>query len=558
MTTIMNFARFGLLLVSLISGMSLAAIARLQTTSTSLRRHLFLDQNDISQSAAPLPSANKDESKRDDQQRVLTATNTARSSDMPFTASPFEATTYFENGEQVLGDCDREGMDAQHNFDPICNLVDDCHLGWTESGEYFAFEFVVNEDDLTWDWYNWEAVLWVDVTLRVASNNPNRRLQLEIRNDLDDSSGNWPTKTFQTPGSGWQTFQDISWSNVPLRMDASKHVLEVTFLDGSVNWCSVKVNKPRIAPFRAPALEFNDYHEVDSDRNGNCGNGLVDAQRNRDFICQYRDGSNCNVGWTRQGEWIAYDFSTVDSEDYDVWARIASRAPGKRVRLELETRGNPSFDPLEYVQSSYEYEAPGLGWQAFVDVGFHIYLGDGNYRFKVSFEDGFVNLCSVGVDFMAQWAVGEFEYPIAFNALDYNLGIDSNENHQGNCPTETSVDSKISEDPECLATGPCHVAYTRRGEILRYDFSAPIDFSNREDPGPVVNVIFRVASTRSANRILVELDGNRRMFSTPGNGWDSFENIVWENVQLHHDFYHPLYVVFVDGQVNLCSVRIAQ
>jgi hypothetical protein len=49
---------------------------------------------------------------------------------------------------------------------------------------------------------------------------------------------------------------------------------------------------------------------------------------------------------------VAYDFSTVDSEDYDGWARIATWAPGKRVRLELETtRGNPSFDPLEYEHS---------------------------------------------------------------------------------------------------------------------------------------------------------------------------------------------------------------
>jgi hypothetical protein len=256
----------------------------------------------------------------------------------------------------------------------------------------------------------------------------------------------------------------------------------------------------------------------------------------------------------------------LDSEDYRIWARIASVRKDKKVRVELQNRiYNPHFDPLSYQKSSYQFQGPGLGWQEFVDVAFDIYLEAGLYRLRVEFPDGQINLCSAGVDFLAQWGVGEFEVPITFNPLLFNEAIDSGPNmYQGNCNLETirnGVDAKAvrDDDEECLAAGPCYVAFTQPGEFLRYDFSTQINFDEpRHGPtGPIVKVTVRVASLNN-KRITLEVDGNRRTFETPGKGNDVFENIVWKDVQLRNTFYHPLYVVFDDGRVNLCSVKVEE
>jgi hypothetical protein len=226
---------------------------------------------------------------------------------------------------------------------------------------------------------------------------------------------------------------------------------------------------------------------------------------------------------------------------------------------------NPNFDPLAYEQSSYEFHGPGLGWQQFVDYGFNIYLETGRYTLRVVFDGGSVNLCSAGVAFMAQWAIGEYELPITYNALHFDDAMDADPNlYRGNCKLETlfnGVDAKATAgvDDQCLKTGPCYLALTRPGEWVRYDFSTEVHFDEpRELPtGPVVSVTVRVASS-TKKRIILELDGNRKTVQTPGKGYTVFEDIRWENIQLRNTFYHPLYVVFKDGSVNMCSVKVAK
>jgi hypothetical protein len=480
---------------------------------------------------------------------------------VPFTVSPFEATDFDEKSVEVFGNCDRNGFDAQYTSDSICEEVNQCNLGWTEAGEFVAFTFEVDEDD-----YDEDALI-VDVTVRVASNSINPEIQLEIRNDLDDDE-HWPVKSFGTPGQGFQKFEDITWSDVRLNMEATDHTLYVIFVDGKVNLCSVSVkptlgrptvkptiDKPtRIIPFRAPALDFNDFNVANPTQELVCGDGLVDAQPTSDLICIHRDGSECNIGFTEPGEWVSYDFTSLESEDYYIWARIASEVPGKTIRLEVEER----LDLGDEIQpTSFIFEAPGLGWKAFVDVGFQLYMGDGDYTLKVYFDTGDVNLCSVQVVFMAQWGVDdEHQIPVTYNALDYHEAIDSHPEHLGNCQVEGPVDSQFTQDNVCRATGPCHVGFTESGEILRYDFATHIDFANRDAPGPLVDISLRVSSFRPTKRFMIEVDGNRRIFNGPGKGFDDFEGVLWENVPLKHTWYHPLYVVFLDGGINLCLVRI--
>jgi hypothetical protein len=496
--------------------------------------------------------------------RTLTTRNTSDPFQVPFTVSPFQATAFHETSQKIFGTCDRNGFDAQYTSDPICQTVDECNLGFTQAGEFVAFTFEVDEDDLVFDTYDYQDALMVDVTVRVASNNKNHKIQLELRNDLendDDDDKDWPAKSFSTPGKGYQEFEYITWSDVRLDMEATEHTLYVLFVDNNINLCSVSV-KPatRVIPFRAPALDFNDFYEVDPTQEGVCGNGLVDAQPTSDLICIHRDGSECNIGFTEPGEWVSYYFTSLDSEDYYVWARIASEAPDKTIRLEVEERGGWTYSGFKdgNQPTSFTFEAPALGWQAFVDVGFPLYMGDGDYTLKVYFETGAVNLCSVQVVFMAQWAVDdEHQIPVTYNALKHHEAIDSHPNHLGNCQVEGPVDSQFTPDNVCRASGPCHVAFTQPGEILRYDFATHIDdFSNLDAPGPLVDIRLRVSSFSTNKRFMVEVDGNRRIFNGPGKGFDDFEGVLWENVPLKHTWYHPMYVVFLDGDINLCLVRI--
>ncbi|KAL3909815.1 MAG: hypothetical protein SGILL_007933 [Bacillariaceae sp.] len=498
--------------------------------------------------------------------RALHGTNTF---DIPFTASPFEASLHHESGPRdSYGNCVRPGFDAQRTQDQICQQTDLCHLGWTESEDFLMYEFAVTEDHFAWDWYNWEEAIFVDVTVRVASANPNRRIQLQIGNDLDIQDDDWPSIVLDTPGRSFQSFEDVTWHNVRLPADISlHHRLYIHFLQGSVNMCSVTVKPSRIAPFRAPATDFDFY--LDRDRvdyydTQSCGTekqGTVDAQATSDILCQKRDGSSCNIGWTVMGEYMYADFDTVEPEDYVVWARVASERADKVVRVELQVRDDPDGH-FNDQQSSFEFNAPGLGWQEFVDVQFAIYLGEGHYRLRVVFDDGSVNLCSAGVDKMVHWSTGEYEIPITFNALEYDYVIDSNpEEVRGDCPEPVAypeTDASESHDATCLKSGPCFISFAEPGEVLRYDFSTVtrFDLPRHSLTGPVVTVVLRVASNNPSKRFTVELDGSRKTFTTPGKGWDVFEDIVWENIQLRNFFYHPLYVIFDDGNVNLCSVTV--
>lgn len=474
---------------------------------------------------------------------------------LPFTASPFQA-SFHEEKSKTRGTCPRNGFNAQPTNDLICKSVDECNLGWTEPGEYIAFDFETNEEDFVFDNYNNEYELRVDVTIRVASLDWSRMILLEIGNDVD---GSWPNTYLNSPGLGWQEFTDMVWHNVQLNMDVSNHSLYVFFLHGKVNLCSVSVRKSRYVDFEKglniPALDFDDFYEKDPGVVlGTCGDGLVDAQPTNDLICQYRDSSCCNIGWTEAGEWVSYDFTTPDSEDYDVWIRVASGVPGQKVRAELQFRGDWYHEP--FVNGSYSrvFDVPALGWQNFVDVRFSIYLTDADFRIIVHFETGNVNLCSLGVDFMKHWSVEEYEPPLKLNAYEhYDMAIDHSPNHFGNCDIypEKDVDSKLANDEECASTGACYVAFTQPGEMLRYDFAQ----SNANLRPRMIDIRLRVASLKK-KVILVEVDGNRLSGESPGEGWDIFQDIEWNNVALMNSWYHQLYVVFVEGNVNLCLVEI--
>ena len=145
------------------------------------------------------------------------------------------------------------------------------------------------------------------------------------------------------------------------------HRLLVGFTDGNVNLCSVSIVPSRHSPSVPPsytiiwsALEYFDASEQTPEHYGACGDGPVDAQPTTDAICIGRDHSPCNIAFTEPGEFVQYHFYTSDSEDYDIWVRVASAANDPKIRIELNPVGQPPMSKTFDVRSN--------GWQAFSDI----------------------------------------------------------------------------------------------------------------------------------------------------------------------------------------------
>lgn len=330
--------------------------------------------------------------------------------EVPFVASAFESNEYVELTSDSFGVCDRgQSVDAQYTQDPVCQQVDACHLGWTESGESVTYYFDIlvpgggdgdGVSDKVIDYYFTES--WVDITLRLASFKEGRLVKI-IFDETIEAVG------INGPGLGWQTFQDLTRTNIrlPYRQqdtknnDSSQHRVDIIFEDGAVNLCSVSLKVSRQVPFIAPALEFNArYEAMPYDFLGNdpeCSSrSPVDAQITHDDICNNRDGSFCNIGWTAPREWIDYTFIVAVSDYYIVSARIASYSSNRRIRLAVT---GPLTNQNPIPSRDKEISAPGRGWQEFDDVQFDsVYLDQpGLYQLQVTFIDGGVNLCSVQV-----------------------------------------------------------------------------------------------------------------------------------------------------------------
>ena len=70
-------------------------------------------------------------------------------------------------------------------------------------------------------------------------------------------------------------------------------------------------------------------------------------------------GGGYNVGWTRSGEWLAFEVQVAQTGQYDFTARVASAVAGDKT-FHLEVDGVDVTGPLTFTDAS--------GWQSWVDV----------------------------------------------------------------------------------------------------------------------------------------------------------------------------------------------
>ena len=94
------------------------------------------------------------------------------------------------------------------------------------------------------------------------------------------------------------------------------------------------------------------FHDLDQGNNHGCGReDAVDLQATTDA------GGGCNLGWTRDGEWLEYTLQDVQAGSYDITLRVAS-ATTATGRLTLKLAGK--------TLGSVEVSSTG-GWQTFLN-----------------------------------------------------------------------------------------------------------------------------------------------------------------------------------------------
>jgi len=254
---------------------------------------------------------------------------------------------------------------------------------------------------------------------------------------------------------------------------------------------------------------------------------------------------------TSPGEYLEYHFYVPHDDDYDVWVRVAANTPGKRLRIELNPVGQPSY--------SETFNVISKGWQDYSDVVWDLlYLQENEYWLRVYFETGGVNLCSVSVK--DSWSRYYVHTPGTYSALFYADIMDfTPQIKYGNCDdyTKWSVDALVTTDPECVQAisekeVACAIGWTQAGEKLTYQFET-------DGVHKYVNLSFRISSNNPSRRMEVALytaDPSLYVITSPGLGWDEYRTVTLENLYVGAVRYHDIYIKFLDGNVNICSFGV--
>jgi hypothetical protein len=141
---------------------------------------------------------------------------------VPFDTGAINYNDYWDTNSSHLGNCDTSSeVDAKFVSDSICiNRGGSCAVGWTNTNEWLSYYFIVDSGTIA-----------VDVIVRASSVRSSKQLVIELDNKVNS--------TFFAPGLGFDTYADLTWSNVPVT--AGDHSVRISFLGGNINVCSVSV-----------------------------------------------------------------------------------------------------------------------------------------------------------------------------------------------------------------------------------------------------------------------------------------------------------------------------
>lgn len=314
---------------------------------------------------------------------------------------------------QIDNECNlrKDGVHAKPIRDQVCIDRDSspCAVAFTEPDEFLSYRFDVptNSSGL------------LDFRVRASASHAGKRIRFEVRNATANATVVLAGKRFEVPhGDGsWDIYSDIVWKSQFLI--SGEYVLDVRFLTGHVNVCSVSVlgSEPirtdddlkLQVPGIYSALNYYDYHDISPDTSKEkCHDGLeigMDTQMVNDPVCDsaisFVDGDiTCTVAFTDREESLTYLLLTNDATRsiIDLSFRVASHDPNRRFLVEI--------DPL-FGGESKEFFSPGLGFHTYDSIewkGIAVETS-GVSELRVTFLDGRINFCALQV----QWSRSEIE-----------------------------------------------------------------------------------------------------------------------------------------------------
>jgi hypothetical protein len=313
-----------------------------------------------------------------------------------------------------------------------------------------VYDFNHTEVDIAYSDYENFPVILVNITLRVSAPSP-RNIALEIADDVNEFGA---MTTMTVYGKGYHEWQDVTWENVRIE-PYNYHRLFVYFSAGNTNLCSVTISSlvpVRPLPFKLNALEYDESSEVDKDVNGKCVTGQPpvnepDAETTMtDANC--KDLGPCHVAFTRPGESMTYKFAHANDWIVKTKSGAAKVFVDITVRVASKSREKFVVDVGDggWTSASETFWSPGRGWQDFENVTFRMVALDPSqleHFVIVRFTDGWVNMCSISVEYSKQNSEVTWGALDAFNINPISLGY-------GQC--DMQVEGMLAEATEVRKT----------------------------------------------------------------------------------------------------------
>jgi hypothetical protein len=141
---------------------------------------------------------------------------------VPFDTGAIYYNDYFDTTPSHSGNCDTSSeVDSKFTTDSTCvTRGGACAVGWTQPTEWLSYYFTVNSGTTA-----------VDIVVRASSASTSKQLTV----DVDEAV----SSTFNAPGLGFDTYADLTWSNVPVT--TGDHTVSISFLNSNINVCSISV-----------------------------------------------------------------------------------------------------------------------------------------------------------------------------------------------------------------------------------------------------------------------------------------------------------------------------
>ena len=401
--------------------------------------------------------------------------------------------------------------------DTTCQTSGACHVGFTKKGDWVAYDFHFDEEDLD-NYADSSGKLPIEVVIRsAANNNKDREVEMKIYTDYDSLVAQ---KTVVVPGKGYQYFNDVVWNEIKLDPKEKSLRLYIFFVAGNTNLCSIGIHikgkgddvghidddddddddryrgNDRFVPFAINALLYDDAKERDNAIYGSCAVGQPpidepDAQNNDDPTC--RKLGPCHISFTEEDESVTYKFKTEGSEEktyVDITVRVSSN---RRKYFTIELLNGSKVEEIEYFQTK------GGGYDEFSDLTWRrvpIDTSYDDYKILITFTEGNINMCSVRIDWSDErptqhpqvrpspappttyptlWSPAQAPFhegpkatpPVTWSAFEYEYSFETSPgSYQGNCHNydrDDGVDGAYTNDKVCNERDDsvCFIGWTR-------------------------------------------------------------------------------------------------